>query len=160
MHVQNSVRCTLLQDLQKAMPDLAHGLQQLLDYRGNVEVDLAATFSVEEEIFGEVQTHELKPGGSSIAVTNSNRQEYVDLYTSWVLQESIHRQFAAFSEGFHQVRPVCTDALNPKRILPVKPAMFQPMFWPLPFTLIIASVYAHHVLAACWHSSSGSMMCS
>ena len=85
------------------MPDLAHGLQQLLDYTGDVEADLTTTFSVEEEIFGELQTHELKPGGSSIAVTNSNRQEYVDLYTNWVLEESIQRQFAAFSKGFHQV---------------------------------------------------------
>ena len=85
------------------MPDLAHGLQQLLDYPGDVETDLATTFSVEEEIFGEIQTHELVPDGSSVAVTNSNRQQYVDLYTSWILEESIQRQFAAFSEGFHQV---------------------------------------------------------
>lgn len=91
-----------MQDLKKAMPDLGHGLQQLLDYPGDVEADLAATFSVEEDNFGELQTRELKRDGSNVAVTNSNRQEYVDLYTHWVLQESVQAQFAAFSEGFHQ----------------------------------------------------------
>lgn len=91
-----------VQDLKKAMPDLGHGLQQLLDYPGDVEADLALSFSVEEDHFGEVQTHDLKPGGSSIPVTSSNRQEYVDLYTHWVLQESVQTQFTAFSEGFFQ----------------------------------------------------------
>lgn len=91
------------QDLKKAMPDLGHGLQQLLDYPGDVEADLALTFSFEEDHFGEVQTNELKPGGSQMPVTNSNRQEYVDLYTHWVLQESVQTQFTAFSEGFLQV---------------------------------------------------------
>jgi len=93
----------VVQDLKKAMPDLGHGLQQLLDYPGDVEADLATTFSVEEDNFGELQTHELKPGGSKIAVTNGNRQEYVDLHTKWVLEDSIQTQFAAFDEGFHQV---------------------------------------------------------
>lgn len=86
------------------MPDLAHGLQQLLDYPGDVETDLTTFFSVEEDNFGELQTHELKPGGSNIPVTNSNRQEYAELYTQWVLQDSVQTQFAAFSEGFHQAR--------------------------------------------------------
>ncbi len=93
----------VVQDLKKAMPDLGHGLQQLLDYPGDVEADLATTFSVEEDNFGELLTHELKPGGSQIAVTNSNRQEYVDLHTKWVLEDSIQTQFAAFDEGFYQV---------------------------------------------------------
>ena len=91
-----------MQDLKKAMPDLGHGLQQLLDYSGDVEADMATTFSIEEDNFGELQTRDLKPGGSNIPVTNSNRQEYVDLYTHWLLQESVQAQFVAFSQGFHQ----------------------------------------------------------
>lgn len=91
-----------MQDLKKAMPDLGHGLQQLLDYPGDVEADMATTFSIEEDNFGELQTRDLKPDGSNIPVTNSNRQEYVDLYTHWLLQESVQAQFAAFSQGFHQ----------------------------------------------------------
>lgn len=91
-----------MQDLKKAMPDLGHGLQQLLDYPGDVEADLATSFVIEEDMFGELQTRDLKPDGGNIPVTNSNRQEYVDLYTHWVLQASVQTQFAAFSEGFHQ----------------------------------------------------------
>ena len=91
-----------LQDLKKTMPDLAFGLQQLLDYPGDVEADLTTFFAVEEEVFGEMQTHELKPGGSNLPVTSGNKQEYVELYTQWVLQESVQSQFAAFNEGFRQ----------------------------------------------------------
>lgn len=43
-------------------------------------------------------------GGSSKPVNNNNRKEYVDLYTKWVLEDSIQRHFIAFSEGFHEVR--------------------------------------------------------
>lgn len=92
-----------MQDLKKAMPDLAHGLQQLLEYPGDVESDIPTTFSIEEDNFGEVVTHELKPGGYNITVTNSTRQEYVRLYTQWVLEDSIDKQFAAFKQGFRQV---------------------------------------------------------
>ena len=36
-------------------------------------------------------------------VTAANREEYVQLYTEWVLNKSISKQFDAFSKGFHQV---------------------------------------------------------
>jgi len=35
--------------------------------------DLCLTFSWEEELMGNTVTHDLKPGGRSIAVTNENR---------------------------------------------------------------------------------------
>lgn len=92
-----------MQDLKKAMPDLAHGLQQLLDYPGDVETDIPTTFSIEEDNFGELVTRELKPNGSNITVSNSSRQEYVHLYTQYVLEDAISKQFAAFSQGFLQV---------------------------------------------------------
>ena len=39
-----------------------------------------------------------------IPVTAENRQEYVDLYTQWLLTKSIQSQFNAFHRGFHNVR--------------------------------------------------------
>ena len=48
-------------------------------------------------------TAELKPGGGSIPVTQENRQEYVKLYTHYILNDSIHQQFNVFKEGFLQV---------------------------------------------------------
>ena len=86
-------------------------MQQILDFEGNTE-SLALTFDVEYDNFGMLETHELRPGGSSISVTNSNRAEYVDAYVRWYLQQSIDRQFNAFFEGFHQVRRLSTRLSN------------------------------------------------
>lgn len=35
------------------------------------------TFSADYESFGVVQTHDLKPDGRNISVTDANKQEYV-----------------------------------------------------------------------------------
>lgn len=42
------------------------------NYDGDVS-DLCLTFSWEEELMGKTVTHDLKPGGSNIPVTNENR---------------------------------------------------------------------------------------
>lgn len=34
-------------------------------------------FSVDKEILGEITTHELKPGGGDIQVTEENKEEYI-----------------------------------------------------------------------------------
>ncbi|KAL4169032.1 hypothetical protein KRP22_009961 [Phytophthora ramorum] len=96
--------CTLgLEDLELALPELGRGLRQLLSFQGNVEEVYQRNFEYSYEVFGEVKTVELKPGGSSIPVTNSNREEYVSLYVDYMLNKSVSRQYAAFHHGFHQV---------------------------------------------------------
>lgn len=50
-----------------------------------------------------MREEELKPGGASIPVTAANRREYVDLYTAWLLEGSVGRQFGAFRAGFLRV---------------------------------------------------------
>ncbi|XP_058650041.1 probable E3 ubiquitin-protein ligase HECTD2 isoform X2 [Onychostoma macrolepis] len=92
-----------LDDLQQIMPDLAHGLGELLSYEGNVEEDFYTTFQVFQEELGVVKSYNLKPGGDKIPVTNLNRKEYVQLYIDFLLNKSIYRQFAAFYHGFHSV---------------------------------------------------------
>ncbi|XP_073722885.1 probable E3 ubiquitin-protein ligase HECTD2 isoform X2 [Misgurnus anguillicaudatus] len=92
-----------LEDLQQVMPDLAHGLGELLSYEGNVEEDFYTTFQVFQEELGVVKSYNLKPGGDKIPVTNLNRKEYVQLYVDFLLNKSIYRQFAAFYHGFHSV---------------------------------------------------------
>ena len=91
-----------MQDLKQADPEVGKSMQQILDFDGDVE-SLALSFDVEYDNFGMLETHELKPGGSNIPVTNLNRAEYVDLYVRWHLRESIDNQFRAFSKGFSQV---------------------------------------------------------
>ncbi|TRY69835.1 hypothetical protein DNTS_012933 [Danionella cerebrum] len=92
-----------LDDLQQIMPDLAHGLWELLSYDGNVEEDFYTTFQVFQEELGVVKAYNLKPGGDKIPVNNLNRKEYVQLYIEFLLNKSIYRQFAAFYHGFHSV---------------------------------------------------------
>lgn len=92
-------------DLKLAFPELGKGLQALLDYEPASEVEdiFCRHFDAEFEAFGEIKHRELIPGGANIPVTGENRQEYVQAYTKWVLDDSISRQFKAFARGFHTV---------------------------------------------------------
>uniref|UniRef100_A0A6I8PPS1 Probable E3 ubiquitin-protein ligase HECTD2 n=1 Tax=Xenopus tropicalis TaxID=8364 RepID=A0A6I8PPS1_XENTR len=92
-----------LDDLYQIMPELAHGLNELLCYDGNVEEDFYSTFQVFQEEFGTIKSYNLKPGGDKIPVTNQNRKEYVQLYVDFLLNKSIYKQFSAFYYGFHSV---------------------------------------------------------
>ncbi|XP_058154748.1 probable E3 ubiquitin-protein ligase HECTD2 [Dasypus novemcinctus] len=92
-----------IDDLCQIMPELAHGLSELLSYEGNVEEDFYSTFQVFQEEFGIIKSYNLKPGGDKITVTNQNRKEYVQLYIDFLLNKSIYKQFAAFYYGFHSV---------------------------------------------------------
>ncbi|XP_071946832.1 probable E3 ubiquitin-protein ligase HECTD2 [Antedon mediterranea] len=97
-------KCSLnFNDFQHVKPDLAHGLKELLEYDGNVEDDLCMTFEISLPCYGSVKTTNLKPNGDKIPVTNDNRQEYVDLYIQYILNDAIYQQFAAFYHGFHSV---------------------------------------------------------
>ena len=97
------------------MPELSRGLQQLLDFEGNVEATFARSFEVEYDYFGELRSVELKPGGAAISVTNDNRVEFVRVITDYYLNKSVEEQFSAFASGFLQVRapssPVRTGCL-------------------------------------------------
>ncbi|EMP36165.1 Putative E3 ubiquitin-protein ligase HECTD2 [Chelonia mydas] len=92
-----------LDDLCHIIPELAHGLSELLSYEDNVEEDFYSTFQVFQEEFGVIKSYNLKPGGDKIPVTAQNRKEYVQLYVDFILNKSIYKQFAAFYYGFHSV---------------------------------------------------------
>ncbi|XP_073978964.1 HECT and RLD domain containing E3 ubiquitin ligase 4 isoform X2 [Rhodnius prolixus] len=93
-----------LQDLKDLSPSLAKGLQDLLEYsEEDVEAIFCMKFEISRDVYGEVKTHELKPGGSNIPVNNDNRQEYVDLYVDHILNKGVARHFRAFHDGFHKV---------------------------------------------------------
>ncbi|XP_070212088.1 probable E3 ubiquitin-protein ligase HECTD2 [Littorina saxatilis] len=92
-----------LDDLKILMPDTARGLQDLLEYDGDVEDDFGLTFEVSQAEFGQMKAAALKPGGENLSVTNDNREEYVSLYCEWVMNRAVYQQFAAFYHGFHSV---------------------------------------------------------
>ncbi|CAI2728173.1 unnamed protein product [Schistosoma spindalis] len=93
------------EDLFDARPSLAQGLKNLLEYEhDDIENVFGCSFSVNYlDPFGNVVTHELKPDGATIPVTKENRQEYVDLYSSFLLNDSVKKQFNAFRRGFQMV---------------------------------------------------------
>lgn len=71
----------------------------------NIDGVLDTTFSVENNSFGVVKVHELKPGGASIAVTEDNKREYVKLYVNYRFMRGIEQQFLALQKGFMELIP-------------------------------------------------------
>jgi len=63
------------------------------------------TFSVEDDKFGEIVIHDLKPGGRDIPVTEENKKEYVDLISVWRIEKRVEEQFKAFMTGFNELIP-------------------------------------------------------
>lgn len=58
-----------------ALQSLASGLQDLLDYEGDVESEMMCNFTIGyTDMFGSSLTKELKENGAEITVTNENRQ--------------------------------------------------------------------------------------
>ncbi|XP_063237913.1 probable E3 ubiquitin-protein ligase HERC4 [Bacillus rossius redtenbacheri] len=93
-----------LRDLQGLSPALAKSLQDVLDYEGDdLEDVFCLTFQVNREVFGEVRSIPLKPGGGDIPVTQQNKQEFVDLYVDRLLNSGVEVQFSAFKDGFLKV---------------------------------------------------------
>uniref|UniRef100_A0A3Q4GXG9 E3 ubiquitin-protein ligase n=1 Tax=Neolamprologus brichardi TaxID=32507 RepID=A0A3Q4GXG9_NEOBR len=64
------------------------------------ECGLEMFFSVDKEILGEVTTHELKPDGGNILVTEENKEEYIRLVAEWRLSRGVEEQTQAFFEVF------------------------------------------------------------
>ncbi|XP_060521947.1 E3 ubiquitin-protein ligase SMURF2 [Cylas formicarius] len=98
-----------LQDIEGVDPELHRSLTWMLE--NNIGGVLDTTFSVENNSFGVVKVHELKPGGSAIAVTEENKREYVRLYVNYRFMRGIEQQFLALQKGFAELVP--TASLRP-----------------------------------------------
>ena len=93
---------TTFQDLRDAMPGLGRGLQKVLDFPGDVRT-MDLNFVASYDHFGKSCDQELIPDGARTPVTNANREEYVELYSKYILEDAVQPQFLAFYQGFHQV---------------------------------------------------------
>merc|ERR1711916_301285 len=104
-------------DLCEAAQDLGRGLQALLDYDGDVEHTFFRSFVAEVQAFGETKEHPLVPGGEGIAVTNENRQYYVDSYVGWLLRDGFASQWESFKAGFLAVISTpCLSLFRPEEL--------------------------------------------
>lgn len=72
----------------------------------NDPAPLELTFSVLEETFGQPTEYELKPGFGGVAVTEQNKQEYIDLMVSWKLSQRRSSQLNSLRQGFREMLPM------------------------------------------------------
>jgi len=94
----------VLEDMESVDPDYYRSLKWMKDndITGVLE-DL--TFSAEQEVFGERQSIDLKPNGSTIPVTEENKKEYIDLVTEWRFNRGVVEQMKSFMTGFYDIIP-------------------------------------------------------
>ncbi|KAI1613385.1 hect domain ubiquitin protein ligase E3 [Exophiala viscosa] len=92
-----------LEDLAEFRPALARGFRQLLEFEGDVQETFCRDFVAEMDRYGEIIHVPLCPGGEKRPVTISNRREFVDLYTHYLLDTAIVRQYEPFKRGFFTV---------------------------------------------------------
>jgi E3 ubiquitin-protein ligase NEDD4 len=71
---------------------------------------LYETFTITEDRYGESVTADLKPGGSNIPVTESNKKEYVNSVVQYKIANCVEVQFDAMMEGLMELVPL--DLLN------------------------------------------------
>ncbi|KAJ3115576.1 hypothetical protein HDU96_000400 [Phlyctochytrium bullatum] len=93
-----------LKDMESVDAQQFRSLQWILDNAID-DSGLELTFSVENEIFGELTTVDLKPDGRNIEVNDTNKAEYVQLITDWRIVNRVEEQFRAFQQGFNEIIP-------------------------------------------------------
>ena len=93
----------LVEDIEAIDPEYYTALKWMLD--NDITGVLDHTFVAEEEYFGARNTVELKPGGASVAVTEENKREYVQLITAHRMTGAIKQQTDAFTRGFNDLVP-------------------------------------------------------
>ncbi|KAL3151218.1 hypothetical protein ABBQ38_013059 [Trebouxia sp. C0009 RCD-2024] len=97
-------RRPMFDDLAALDSELYRSLVQLKRYDGDA-ADLCLDFSVEDDTFGARSIQTLVPGGSQVAVTNSNKLHYIHLAADWHLNGRLSASSAAFARGLAQVIP-------------------------------------------------------
>ncbi|KAJ8265636.1 hypothetical protein COCON_G00147350 [Conger conger] len=93
-----------LNDLESIDPEFYNSLIWIKE-NDIEECGLEMYFSVDKEILGEITTHDLKPGGGDLVVTEENKEEYIRLVAEWRLSRGVEEQTQAFFEGFNEVLP-------------------------------------------------------
>ncbi|XP_061189216.1 ubiquitin-protein ligase E3A-like [Saccostrea echinata] len=102
------------EDLKDLDPTLYASLQHMLEYEGeDIEDVFMQPFKVGyKDVFGCDLTHELKERGGEMHVNHENKEEFVELYSDFMLNKSVEKQFRAFKRGFNLV-----TSESPLRIL-------------------------------------------
>ncbi|XP_015230450.1 PREDICTED: NEDD4-like E3 ubiquitin-protein ligase WWP1 [Cyprinodon variegatus] len=95
----------ILKDLESIDPEFYNSLIWIRD--NNIEeCGLEMYFSVDMEILGKISSHDLKPDGSEVLVTEGNKEEYISLMAEWRFSRGVEGQTKAFLDGFNEVVPL------------------------------------------------------
>ncbi|XP_048049945.1 E3 ubiquitin-protein ligase HECW2 [Megalobrama amblycephala] len=90
-----------LSDLEFLDEEFHQSLQWMKD--NDIEDMLDLTFTVNEEVFGQITERELKPGGSGIAVSDKNKKEYIERMVKWRIERGVAQQTESLVRGFYEV---------------------------------------------------------
>jgi len=88
-------------DLEVVDQELYSSLVYILD--NPVEGIIFECFSTTDK---DGQEHELKKGGKDIEVNDDNKEEYVELYSNWVMHGRVHAERQALVTAFFQIVPL------------------------------------------------------
>ncbi|KAK3734003.1 hypothetical protein QZH41_009848 [Actinostola sp. cb2023] len=94
-----------MKDLESIDPEFYNSLVWIKE-NDIEECGLEMFFTVDMELLGKITSHDLKPNGGDIQVTEENKEEYLSLMTEWRLNRGIEEQTKAFLEGFNEVVPL------------------------------------------------------
>ncbi|XP_062337566.1 E3 ubiquitin-protein ligase HECW1 [Osmerus eperlanus] len=92
---------TDLSDLEYLDEEFHQSLQWMKD--NDITDVLELTFTVNEEVFGQVTERELKSGGANVTVTEKNKKEYIDRMVKWRVERGVVQQTEALVRGFYEV---------------------------------------------------------
>ncbi|XP_024135816.1 E3 ubiquitin-protein ligase HECW1 isoform X3 [Oryzias melastigma] len=92
---------TDLSDLEYLDEEFHQSLQWMKD--NDITDILELTFTVNEEVFGQVTERELKSGGSNLQVTEKNKKDYIERMTKWRVERGVVQQTEALVRGFYEV---------------------------------------------------------
>ncbi|XP_043191371.1 ubiquitin-protein ligase E3B-like [Amphibalanus amphitrite] len=114
-HSHKNLYCSV-DELPSLDPELYKNITYIKRYDGDVQ-DLGLTFSYDQDVMGQLVTHDLIPGGRVIPVTNENKIQYVYHLAHFRMQTQIKEQTAAFIRGFRAlVRPEWLQMFSPPEL--------------------------------------------
>ncbi|XP_034534004.1 E3 ubiquitin-protein ligase HECW2 isoform X2 [Notolabrus celidotus] len=94
------IQCEL-SDLEYLDEEFHQSLQWMKD--NDIEDMLDLTFTVNEEVFGQITERELKPGGANIPVSEKNKKEYIERMVKWRIERGVVQQTESLVRGFYEV---------------------------------------------------------
>ncbi|KAL3045750.1 hypothetical protein OYC64_013913 [Pagothenia borchgrevinki] len=90
-----------LSDLEYLDEEFHQSLQWMKD--NDIEDMLDLTFTVNEEVFGQITERELRPGGADIPVSEKNKKEYIERMVKWRIERGVVQQTDSLVRGFYEV---------------------------------------------------------